>query len=66
MNMIRVNSTAIREIGYDPQTGRMKVTFVEGNSYDFCDVPQHVFDAFLRASSKGAYYNTHIRGRYPC
>ena len=66
MEMIRVNSSAIRTVGYDPVTGRMKIVFAQGHVYDFCRVPSHVFEGLLRASSKGAYYNAHIRDRYPC
>ena len=66
MNMIPVSSSAISAIGYDPSTMRMRIRFKEGGSYDFCRVPQSVFDAFLRSGSKGTYYTNHIRGRYQC
>lgn len=66
MDMIRVSSSAIIAIGYDPSTRRMKIQFVEGHTYDFCGVPESVFSGLLRASSKGTYYNDHIRDRYQC
>lgn len=66
MEMIRVNSSAIRGVGYDQSTHRMRITFEQGHSYDFCGVPIHVFEGLMRASSKGAYYNDHIRDRYQC
>jgi len=66
MEMIRVSSSAIRAIGYDASTRRMKITFTEGHTYDFCGVPEIVFKGLLRANSKGSYYNDHIRGRYQC
>ncbi len=66
MEMIRVNSKAIVEVGYDPQTHRMKITFEQGDSYDFCGVPADVFDGLLNAHSKGSYYNERIRDRYQC
>lgn len=64
--MTRVSSSAILAVGYDAQSRRMKITFVQGRTYDFCDVPQHVFDGLLRASSKGTYYNDRIKDRYQC
>jgi hypothetical protein len=64
--MIRVNSSAVRAIGYDKNTRRMKITFADGNTYDFCGVPIEVFEGLLNARSKGTYYNTHIRDRYQC
>jgi hypothetical protein len=66
MEMIRVSSSAIVAIGYDSATMRMKIQFTAGHTYDFCRVPEGVFNGLLRASSKGAYYNDHIRDRYPC
>lgn len=66
MEMIRVSSSAISAIGYDAATKRMKIQFTAGHTYDFCYVPESVFNGLLRASSKGAYYNDYIRDRYQC
>ncbi|PYC20257.1 KTSC domain-containing protein [Aquipseudomonas alcaligenes] len=66
MKMTRVSSSAISAIGYDPATKRMKITFQQGHTYDFCGVPQHVYDNFMRAPSKGHYYNDYIKDRYQC
>ena len=60
--MILVNSSAIRAVGYDGYT--LTVEFNSGRVYDHPGVPEAVYEAFMRASSKGAYYNQHIRGRY--
>nr|WP_255357231.1 KTSC domain-containing protein [Lysobacter sp. Root604] len=62
--MIGVSSSAISAVGYDPSTMRLRIRFVEGHSYDFYRVPQHVYDGLMRARSKGGYYNDHIRDRY--
>ena len=66
MEMIRVRSSAIRAVGYDPTTLRMRITFEQGETYDFCRVPAHIFQGLLHAGSKGTYYNDHIRDRYQC
>jgi KTSC domain len=66
MEMIHVSSSAISAIGYDATTMRMRIQFVAGYTYDFCHVPEAVFNGFMRAGSKGAYYNDHIRDRYQC
>lgn len=66
MNMIRVFSAAITAIGYEPTSMRMKIQFTQGHTYDFCGVPQHIFDGLLNAGSKGGYYNERIRDRYQC
>lgn len=67
MDMIAViSSSAIAAVGYDAATRQMKIRFVAGHTYDFCGVPQSVFDGLLHAASKGRYYNEHIKDRYPC
>jgi hypothetical protein len=66
MEMIPIRSTAIRAVGYEPTTQRMKIAFVEGHTYDFCRVPEHIFIGLLRSGSKGRYYNDHIKDRYNC
>ena len=66
MEMIRVSSSAIRAVGYDRDSQRMKITFQQGSTYTFCRVPEHVFNGFLSASSKGRYYDSYIKGRYCC
>ncbi|MCB1947370.1 KTSC domain-containing protein [Nitrosomonas sp.] len=66
MEMIRVNSSAMRAVGYDPTTRRMRITFDQGDSYDFCGVPLHIYEGLMHASSKGIYYNDHIRDRFQC
>lgn len=66
MEMIRVSSSAISAVGYDPATMRMKIQFVQGHTYDFCRVPENVFNGLLHAWSKGTYYNDNIRDRYQC
>jgi hypothetical protein len=66
MQMISVRSSAISAVGYDPQTLRMKITFTQGHSYDFCRVPQRIYEDLMNAYSKGQYYNGNIKDRYTC
>lgn len=61
-SLIPVDSSAIRAIGYDG--GTLTVEFHTGRVYDHPNVPYSVFVSFLRSSSKGAFYNQYIRGRY--
>ena len=66
MQMISVNSSAISAVGYDPHSKIMSITFKQGSTYDFCGVPQHIFDGLISANSVGSYYNSHIRDMYQC
>jgi hypothetical protein len=59
------NSTAVRAASYDPRTGTLALWFTSGGqSYDYYNVPQHIYDGLLNASSKGQYFNTYIREQY--
>ncbi len=59
------SSSAIRRAEYNPATAVLQIWFVEsGGPYDYYGVPQYVFDGLCRATSKGTYYNDHIRDRY--
>ena len=64
-DMLSVKSSLIDKAGYDPET---KVLSIQMNNssdvYTYEAVPQAVYDDFLEADSKGAYYVKHIKGQY--
>lgn len=66
MEMVQVRSSAIRAVGYDHSIRRMRITFEQGHTYDFCEVPPDVYEALMAAQSKGIYYNKYIKDRYSC
>ncbi len=66
MDMVRVNSSAIKAVGYDPVTGRMKIMFKQGRTYDYCGVPPNIHQGLMAAGSKGTYFDRMIRDRYQC
>lgn len=59
-------STAISRIVYEAETRTLNVWFREsGELYRYYDVPPRVHDAFRKAGSKGRFFNSHIKERYP-
>jgi hypothetical protein len=62
--MPAVNSTAIERIGYNADARQLRVTFAGGNTYKYYDVPRGVYESFMQAESKGAFFNSYIRDRY--
>jgi hypothetical protein len=66
MDMKLVNSSAMQAVGYDAASRRMRIRFAEGNDYDFCEVPESIYQGLMSASSKGTYYNAYIKDRYQC
>jgi hypothetical protein len=66
MEMYRVESSAMRAVGYDDTSHRMRIVFAQGNTHDYCDVPRDIFENLLSAKSKGAYFNRAIKDKYEC
>lgn len=60
-----VHSTAVKSVGYDPQTSTLEVEFTSGDLFQFFMVPAAVFRDFLEAQSLGAFFQAAIKGRYP-
>jgi hypothetical protein len=61
-----VKSSNVRSIGYDASTGTLEVEFQSGGKYQYFSVPETLYVAFMRASSKGRYLKDHIKDRYRC
>jgi hypothetical protein len=59
-----VNSATILFIEHDPARLNLHVTFRGAGTYIFHDVSESVYEAFLKAPSKGRFYNDHIRQNY--
>lgn len=58
-------STEFSQIGYDPSTGTLAVTFRDsGTTYTYSDVPSSVWSGMKGASSVGKYYNANVKGKY--
>jgi KTSC domain len=62
--MGRVNSSVIREYEYDADAQVLYITFVGGKTYGYDLVPADVYDDLVTATSKGEFFNRHIRDRY--
>ncbi|HEX3405935.1 MAG TPA: KTSC domain-containing protein, partial [Caulobacteraceae bacterium] len=58
-------STAIRAIRYDAERRRLVVRFIDGDEYAYVGVPGEVHRSFVDAESKGGFFASEIRGRYP-
>jgi len=64
MDRIPVSSSNIRSIGYDRQSAILEVEFTSGDVYRYFDVPEHLYQQFLHASSHGQFLNDNIRYSY--
>ena len=66
MRLSPVDSSSLASIGYDSTQQLLEVEFKHGAVYRYEDVPPEVFTVFLKADSKGAFFNSHIKDSYDC
>lgn len=57
-------SSVIRRFDYDPAEQRLDIEFVTGRLYSYHDVPARIVSAMRRATSRGRYFNRHIRDHF--
>lgn len=62
---MRVHSTAITDIEYEDEHGKLYVRFIDGDRYVYVGVPGEVHRSFLDADSKGGFFAEVIRDRFP-
>lgn len=62
---MRVDSTAITDIEYENEHGKLFVRFADGDRYVYVGVPGEVHRSFLDADSKGGFFADEIRDVYP-
>lgn len=60
----RLSSTTITHAAWDPDTGKLELTFASGESYDYESVPQDVFEGLVAAPSAGRFFHQFIKGQY--
>jgi hypothetical protein len=59
-----VDSSLIRDVGYDLDSSVLEVTLHTGHVYEYYDVPLSVFHELMESPSKGTYFNEYIRDLY--
>ena len=59
-----VASSAIKAVGYHPQTGTLRLEFYSGGIYDYAGVTPEKHAALTAAESIGRHFLDHIRGKH--
>ncbi len=65
MNSTVVKSTSLAAVAYDDIRELLRLEFQSQAIYEYFGVPPAVHQALLRSASKGSYFNSVIRGRFP-
>ena len=61
IQMLPVRSSNLRAIGYDRKRSILEVSFLNGSTYRYFDVPEYLYDGIMSANSHGKYLDAHIK-----
>ncbi len=64
MQRVSVTSSNIASVGYDKASLTLEIEFTDGHVYQYFDVPAHVHDGLMQASTHGGFLNAAIKGKY--
>lgn len=64
MEMVPVKSSNLASVGYDPDRKVLRVSFLNGKSFDYKSVRPTVFSELLAAESAGKFFHAHVRSAY--
>jgi hypothetical protein len=60
-----LDSTTLAAATYDGSRARMELDFRDGTRYVYSGIAPNLYRDLLCATSKGTFFNRHIRGRFP-
>jgi len=63
--MIKVKSSNIAAVDFDPNKGTLDIEFHTGKKYRYDKCTPELYQAFLEAPSQGKFFAEHIRGTLP-
>jgi len=60
-----VSSSNLVSVGYDEPSQTLEVEFKDGAVYQYYNVGQNIYDAFMSSSSKGQFLAYQIKNAFP-
>lgn len=64
IEMAPFESSNLKSARYNPESSTLEVSFKNGTTYQYFDVPQHIRDGFDASESKGGYLAAQVKGHY--
>lgn len=64
MDMKPVNSSNVKEVGYDPATKTLAISFHSGGTYHYADVSPEKHAEMMAAKSIGGHFHKNIRDKH--
>lgn len=62
--LITGDSSTIRQLEFNIETGELLVEFRSGSEYSYAGVPVETFEGFFDAESAGRYFSEHIKDKF--
>jgi hypothetical protein len=59
-----VFSSHLTSIGYDVDIKVLRISFYEGSTYEYFEVPKSIWERFIKVQSKGKFFHRNIRNIY--
>lgn len=64
MERVSVSSSNIASVGHNESSQILEVEFLDGAVYEYYDVPEHVYQELITASSAGGYLAQRVKNVY--
>ena len=64
MEREKVESTALKSVGYNPDERLLETELITERIYQYKEVPEVIYHNLMKAESLGRYYNKYIRDEY--
>jgi hypothetical protein len=61
---LRVRSSAVAQVGYNPEDQTLEIAFRGGKVYRYLNVPESTYYKMLLSDSIGRFVNTQIKALY--
>ena len=66
MRARKLKSSVIERVAFDEEARVLAIWFRQTGKYLYYDVPRSIYEAICTTGSAGAYFNSSIKGRFPC
>lgn len=64
MELIDVDSSMIKKVGYDDVTKNLVIIFHNNSAYRYLNVPKEVYESLLKVESSGRFFHSMIKNKY--
>ncbi|MCC0179173.1 lysine--tRNA ligase [Waterburya agarophytonicola K14] len=62
--LLKSQSNVIKDFDYDEDQQKLRITFNNGNVYQYSDVPEKIYQELKETSSVGQYFNSQIKDKF--